>query len=196
MGHKVNFHVTGHGQLNGNLRIDKNVEMDNDLANRLRVDKKALLKYVETQYPGAKVSENSLSVRLIPIQQEKATNDIKQKQTDRPQEKIKDEKIKSERQKNQIESKKYQNEIDQENLQHKIKAKSLKIELDKIRLQNRQTKIDELKASYSGRPKNFQYYLKLSWTYLDTGLKKVVAIFVIWYIIAAIYMGIAELFKN
>jgi hypothetical protein len=59
--------VTGHGQLNGNLRININQEMDTDLAHRLRNSKPALIQFVRQQYPGAEISENSLRIRILPI---------------------------------------------------------------------------------------------------------------------------------
>lgn len=202
---QVIFHVTGTGQLNGNLRIDKTVEMDNEFANKLRVDKKALLKYVETQYPGATISENSLTVRVLPIPRNAPTEKQENKENKRNEKEKADvklqktldgAKIKVEKTRNKAETERINQESEIEKLKHRIEAESLKGELDKIRLQNRQQKIDELNNSYKERTKDFIYYLKLSWTYLDKGWKKALAIYILLAIIGGIYTYIAELMEK
>lgn len=199
---QVKFHVTGHGQLNGNFRIDKTIEMENDFANRLRVDKKALIKFVETQYPGAIIKANSLSVRVLPISKEnisaeKPHKEKKQaKKTDgNIQRTIYEESLKIQKLKSKTESKRITDETERQKIKHQIEVENLKGELHKIRLQNRQLKIDELNDTYNSRPKNFLYYLKLSWLYLDTGWKKTLVAFILWLIIASIYNQISEAIK-
>jgi len=195
MGIQVKFQVTGHGQLNGNLRIDKTVEMDNDLANRLRVDKKALLKYVETQYPGAKVAENSLSVRISPIPKENLSitqqNNENNQEADRKEKKQKNTEIDQIKRPGLGSSPEPEN-VKKDKLKLKNEIEELKDDLVKIRLQKKNMKIAGLKDSYSNRKKDFTYFLKLAWLHLDTGWKKALAIFVLWLIIASIYKQIIE----
>lgn len=191
MGRLVNFHVSGSGQLNGRLRIDKTVEMDDDWANRLRGDKKALVKFVETQYPGASIVENSLSVRILPITREEVAYEKPEREKNKKKE-IGDYVLKTEKLKSKTESKRIINEAERERLEHQIEVERLKGELEKIRLQKRKIKIGELNDFYNGVPKNFIYYLKLSWLYLDTGWKKALVIFILWTIIASIYNQITD----
>lgn len=79
MAHKVIIKVTGHGQLNGNLRIDINQVMDSDLAQRLRVSKPALIQFVSQCYPGAVISENSLMVRINQVKESSMNESIPEK---------------------------------------------------------------------------------------------------------------------
>src|SRR5690606_36703103 len=119
--------------------------------------------FVETQYPGAKISENSLNVRLIPIQIGKIKNEKSQDRSDDNfQKRITNEKLRTEKKKEKIEKQKLNNESERESLQHKIQVESLQADLEKIRLQNRQLKIDNLNEAYNGKPKDFIYYIKIS----------------------------------
>ncbi len=203
MGRLVDFHVTGFGQLNGNLRIDKTVQMDDDLANRLRTSKPALLEFVNVHYPGAKVVENSLTIRILPIkvqeppkelpsQKSKVDNSEKVEKT--PKKNNRSESSKTDGIRSEVEILKLKNEAEKEKLKSKIENEKLNAELNQVRLQNRQANLDRLKNAYKDEPKNILYYAKLIWIYLDRPWKKVIALYLISYTLFSFYKYVSELF--
>lgn len=81
MGKKVIFKVFGHGELNGNYKIDIEKEMDAELAYRLK-PKNNLIQFVKQEVPGIKIKENSLDYRITPIKEEaKEAKRVKKKTT-------------------------------------------------------------------------------------------------------------------
>ncbi|WP_439183646.1 hypothetical protein [Carboxylicivirga taeanensis] len=66
MAKKVIFKVHGHGELNGNYKIDIEKEMDSELAYKLR-SKNNLIQFVKQECPGIKIKENSLGYKINPL---------------------------------------------------------------------------------------------------------------------------------
>lgn len=71
MGKKVIFKVFGHGELNGNYKIDIEKEMDAELAYKLR-SKNSLIQFVKQECPGINIKVNTLDYKITPIKEEKS----------------------------------------------------------------------------------------------------------------------------
>lgn len=66
MGKKVIFKVFGHGELNGNYKVNIEKEMDAELAYKLCL-KNNLIQFVKQECPGINIKVNSLDYRITPI---------------------------------------------------------------------------------------------------------------------------------
>ena len=68
--------IKGTGQLNGQVRIDKTFEVDEQQAKLYRGNKRdqVILGAVAVHYPGVKVNPRNLSVNVVPVAAQKHSN--------------------------------------------------------------------------------------------------------------------------
>ena len=157
--------ISGTGQLNGPVVINKTIEIDRQTLNRLRGQHKdeVITEFLAVHYPGVKINPRQISIRELGNVTETHTS----KTVKEPIKKNSD-----------FENKK--NEIELE----RLKAKN-KIEIERFKDEEKTRKIDIAKEELKNGGNKYVYFLKSFWYWLDKPWKKIV-FFVFLFIIASL----------
>lgn len=157
--------ISGTGQLNGPVVINKTIEIDRQTLNRLRGQHKdeVITEFLAVHYPGVKINPRQISIRELGNVTETNTSETVKE----PLKKNSD----FENKKNDIE------------LEH-LKAKN-KIEIERFKYEEKTRKIDIAKGEFKNGGNKYVYYLKSFWYWLDKPWKKIV-FFVFLFIIASL----------
>lgn len=88
------------------------------------------------------------------------------------------------------------NSIETKRLEGQIETEKLKQDLRVVKNESRRSQIADLNESYKGGSKNFGYYIQLGWIFLDTPLKKGIAIVTILSLMGEIYKRVLSIISK
>jgi hypothetical protein len=157
--------ISGTGQLNGPVKIDKTIEIDRETLNRFRGQHKdqVITEFLAVHYPGVKINPRQISIRELESVPE-----------------ARDSKSVKETVKKNLDFENKKNEIE---LDH-LKAQN-KIEIERLKKQEKTRKINIAKEEFKNGGNKYLYYLKSFWYWLDKPWKKIV-FFIALFIIASL----------
>ena len=161
--------ISGTGQLNGPVVINKTIEIDRQTLNRLRGQHKdeVITEFLAVHYPGVKINPRQISIRELG----NVTEDIQEKKNV----------VEPFKKNSDLES--FENKKKEVELEH-LRAKN-KIEIERFKDEEKTRKIDIAKEEFKNGGNKYVYYLKSFWYWLDKPWKKIV-FFVFLFIIASL----------